>query len=119
MDVAPDGGHTEAIAVATNAADHAVDEGRGLWMLHGAKAQEVHGGDGPSAHGEDIPQDAADASGRPLVGLDEAGVVVALHLESDCPTVVDTGFEVDDAGVFARPHDDPRPLGGEAAEVGA
>ena len=43
-------------------------------------------------------QDAADAGGRALVGLDVAGVVVRFDFEGACPAVA----YVDDACVFAR-----------------
>ena len=67
-----------------------------------AEAQRVHRRDGARAHGEDVAQDAADAGRRTLVGLDEGGVVVALHLEDDGVAVAD----VDDAGILARALDD-------------
>jgi hypothetical protein len=66
---------------------------------------------GPRAHGEDVAQDAADAGRRALVGLDERGVVVALHLEDRGQPVAD----VDDAGVLAGALDDPRRLGRQVA----
>ena len=71
-------------------------------MLGRAEAQEVEAGDRPRPHGEDVAQDAADPGRRALVGLDEGGVVVALHLEDAGEPVAD----VDDAGVLARPLDD-------------
>ena len=77
-----------------------------------AEAQRVHGGDGARAHGEDVAQDAADAGGRALIGLDEGGMVVAFHLEDDGIAVAD----VDDAGILARALDDLRPLGGHGLE---
>ena len=43
-----------------------------------AEAQRVHHGDGARAHGEDVAHDAAHAGGRALIGLDEAGMVVAI-----------------------------------------
>src|SRR5690606_337831 len=47
-----------------------------------------------------------------LIGLDEAGVVVRLHLEDHRLTVPD----IDDTGVLTRTLDDARPLGGERLE---
>ena len=67
-----------------------------------AEGQGVHAGDRPRAHGEDVAQDAADAGRRALIGLDEGGVVVALHLEDGGKPVAD----VDHAGILARPLDD-------------
>ena len=78
-----------------------------------AEAQRVEAGDRPRAHGEDVAQDAADAGRRALIGLDVARVVVALHLEHAGQPVAD----VDDAGVLARPLDDPwRPWSAACAD---
>ena len=48
-----------------------------------AEPQRVQVGDRPRAHREHVAHDAADAGRRPLERLDEARVVVALHLEHD------------------------------------
>ncbi len=80
-------------------------------MARVAEAQGVQQGDGPRAHGEDVAHDAADAGRRALIGLDVAGVVVALHLEDAGLAVAD----VDDAGVLARTADDARARGREFA----
>ena len=84
-------------------------------MVGRAEAQEVEARHRPRAHGEDVAQDAADPGRRALVGLDERGVVVALHLEDDRVAVAD----VDDAGVLARPLDHPRRLGRQLLQVEA
>ena len=68
---------------------------------------------GPRAHGEHVAQDAADAGGGALVGLDVARVVVALHLEHAGEPVAD----VDDAGILARTLDHVRTLGRQRAQV--
>jgi len=98
-DGAPDGRHAEGIAIAADAGNHARDEMPGLRVLGRAETQQVEAGDRPCAHREHIAQDAADPRRRPLIGLDEGGVVVALHLEDASQAVAD----VDHAGVFARP----------------
>ena len=67
-------------------------------IVERAEAERIHHRDGPRAHGEDVAQDAADAGGRALERLDEAGVIVRFDLERDGPAVAD----VDDAGVLAR-----------------
>ena len=92
-----DGRHADAIAVAADAGDDAVDEVARLGVVRGAEAQRVEVGDGARAHGEHVAHDAADAGGGALVGLDVARVVVALHLEDDAVAIA----EVDDAGVLA------------------
>src|SRR4029077_3562422 len=78
-----------------------------------AEPQRVEAGDRPRPHGEDIAQNAADAGGGALVGLDVARVVVALHLEHRDQPVAD----VDDAGVLARPLDHPGRLGRQRAQM--
>ena len=62
------------------------------------EAQRIQHRDRPRAHGEDVAQDAADAGGRALERLDEAGMIVRFDLERDGIAVAD----IDDAGVFAR-----------------
>ena len=84
-------------------------------MVGPAEAQRVQVGDRPRAHGEDVAQDSADAGRRALVGLDVAGVVVALHLEDGGLAVAD----VDDAGILARAADHPRRLGRQLLQVDA
>ena len=84
-------------------------------VIGAPEAQRVEAGDRARAHREDVAQDAADAGRRALVRLDEARVVVRLHLEDGREAVAD----VDDAGVLAGALDDARALGGEALEVHA
>ena len=67
-------------------------------MIDGAEAQRIERGDRPRAHGENIAQDAADAGGGALVGLNERRVVVAFHLEGHRQAAAD----IDDAGIFTR-----------------
>ena len=86
-----------------------------LRMLRRAERQRIEAGDRPRAHGEDVAQNAADAGGRALIGLDEARMVVALHLEHDGLPVAD----IDDARILARPHQHPRRLGRQPAQMDA
>ena len=111
--LAADRRHPERIAVAADAGDHAGDEMAGLGMLRRAEGERIEAGDGARTHREDVAQNAADAGGRALIGLDIARVVVALHLEHDRLAVAD----VDDAGVFARPLDHPGRLGRQALQM--
>ena len=115
IDLAADGGDADAVAVAADAAHHAVDDALRRRVGRGAEAQRVQVGDRPRAHGEHVAQDAADAGGRALVGLDEARVVVALHLEDGGQAVAD----VHHAGVLARPMDHPGRLGGQLPQPDA
>ena len=100
---AADRGDADAIAVAADPGDHAGDEMLGLGVVRAAEAKRVEIGDGPRAHGEDIAQDAADARCRALIGLDERGMVMALHLEDRGQPFAD----IDDTGVLARAADHP------------
>ena len=80
-----------------------------------AEAQRVHHRDRPRAHGEDVAHDAADAGRRALIGLDEARMVVAFHLEDAGIAVAD----VDHAGILARALQHPRRLGRQLAQMDA
>ena len=73
---AADVGQAQAVAVAADAGDDAVDDARRVGVVDGAEAQLVHDGDRAGAHGDDVADDAAHAGGRALVGLDEGRVVV-------------------------------------------
>ena len=63
--LAADRRHADAVAVAADAGDHAVDEVAGLRVAGLAEAQRVEDRDRPRAHGEDVAQDAADARSPP------------------------------------------------------
>ena len=82
-------------------------------VVERTEAQRVHQRDRTRAHREDVADDAADAGGRALVGLDRGRVVVALDADRDREAVAD----VDHAGALARTDEHPRRLGGEPREV--
>ncbi len=107
--------HAEGIAIAADTRDYAGDQMPRLGMLGRAKGERIETGDRPRAHGEDVAQDAADAGGRALIGLDVARVVVALHLEDHRLAIAD----VDDAGILARALDHPWRLGRQSAQMEA
>ena len=109
IDLAAHGGHAHAIAIAANAADHAIEDAAGAGQAGVAKAQRVEVGDGARPHGEDIAQNAAHAGGGAGIGLDEAGVVVAFHLEDGGQAFTD----IDHPGVFAGADQHPGRLGGQ------
>ena len=85
----------------------------GLGVLGRAERQRVETGNRPRAHGEDVAQNAADASRRALIGLDVARVIVAFHLEDAGQPIAN----VDDAGVLTRALDDVRTGGRQAAQM--
>ena len=114
VDLAADGGDAEAVAVVGDAADDAVEQEALARLGELAEAQRVHAHARPRAHREDVADDAADAGGGALEGLDRRRVVVALDLHGHGPAVAD----VDDAGVLAGALQDARPAGGEAPEDG-
>src|SRR6202000_2080847 len=96
--------HAERIAIAADAGDDAADQMSRLRMLPRAKGKRIEAGDRARAHREDVAQDAADAGGRALIGLDIARVVVALHLEDRRLAIAD----IDHAGILAGAADDLR-----------
>ena len=110
-----DGRHAERVAIAADPGDHARNQMPRPGVLRRAERERIEAGNGPRAHREHVAQNAADARGRALIGLDVARVVVALHLEDHRLAVAD----VDDAGVLARALDHPRRLGRQAAQMDA
>ena len=115
IDLAADGRDADAISVVGDAIHHACEEaavGGGLLGVtpNVAEAEGIHREHRAGAHGENVADDSANAGGCALEGLDGAGVVVALHLECDGPSVAD----VDDAGIFLpRFNEDARAGDGE------
>src|SRR5512143_2970830 len=112
---AADSGHSHAVAIAADARNDAADKMPRLGVAGLAEAKRVHHRDRSCTHGEDVTHNAADAGGGALIGLDEARVVVTLHLENAGIAVVD----VDDAGVLAWPLQHPRRLGRKLAQMDA
>src|SRR5437879_3626573 len=96
-------------------APDAIDQPARARIVGIAEAQRVENGDGPRPHREDVAQDAADAGGRALEGLDERRMIVALHLEDHGPAVAD----VDGPRVLAGALEDTRALGGQPGEEDA
>ena len=107
-DLAADGRHTDGVAVTRDARHDAFGDPPAAGVVERAEAERVHDRDRSGPHGEDVAEDAADAGGRALVGLDGRRVVVALDAEGGGDAVAD----VDDAGVLARSDEDPA-LGGQ------
>ena len=105
--------HAHAIAIAANARDDTGDELAGLGMIRCAKAQRIHQGHGPCAHGEHIAQNAAHARSRTLIGLDIGGVVVALHLEDSDIAIIN----IDHARILAGAVNDALAGHGEFLQV--
>ena len=105
--LAADGRDADAVAVSSDASNAAGDKMARLWIIGCAKAERVHVGHWPRAHGENVAQDAADAGCRALIGLNEGGVVVALHLEDRRLAVAN----IDYPGILARTTNHPGRLG--------
>jgi hypothetical protein len=82
-------------------------------MLRIAEGERVQAGDRARTHGKDVAQDSPDAGRRPLIGLDIARVVVALHLEHDGQPIAD----IDHPGILARPLDHPRRARRQSAQM--
>ena len=80
-DFAADIRDADAVAVPGNALDHAPEQVAVAGVGRRAEAQGVEEGNGPGAHSQDVPDDAADAGGRPLQRLYRRGVVMGFDLE--------------------------------------
>ena len=114
-DLAADGRDPDAVAVAADAGHHALEDAPGQRRVERSEAERVQQRHRARAHGEDVADDAPDAGGGALVGLDERRVVVRLDLEDGRQPVAD----VDGAGVLARPLHHPRPGGRQRLQVHA
>src|SRR5882762_8654144 len=95
--LAAHGGNAEAVAVMRNAGNHALQNSTIARNVERAKTQRVHHRNRASAHGENVAQDAAYASGSALKRLDETWMIVRFDLEGDGVAAAD----VDDSGVLA------------------
>ena len=117
-DLAADGRNADAVPVPCDAGYHAFDGSPGagrFGAVHLTEAKRVHQRDRTRAHGEDVANDAADAGGRALVGLDERRVIVRLDFEHGGQSVAD----VHGSGVLPGPLQHARPLGRQLPEVDA
>ena len=88
-ELAADRRHADAVAVAADAADDAIDQVARPRVGRVAEPERVEDRDRPGAHREDVAQDAADAGRGALVRLDGARVVVRFDLERDREAVAD------------------------------
>ena len=77
------------------------------------KRKRVERRDRPRAHGKNIAQNAADAGGRALIGLDERRMIVAFHLESHRQAIAD----IDHAGILTRPLQNMRAFRRETFQI--
>ena len=93
-----DGGHADGVAISGNPGHDAFGDPPAAGVVQRAEPQRVHERDRAGPDGEDIAEDAADAGGGALVGLDGRRVVVALDAEGGRDAVAD----VDDPGALAR-----------------
>ena len=118
------GGHAEAVAVMRDAADHAFKNSAIAiapgGIVERTEADGVEHRDRSCAHGENVAQNAADAGGRALEGLDEAGVVMRFDLEGDgLAFAFGVLADIDDAGVFPGTDQHARALCGQLPQVQA
>ena len=112
-ELAAHGRHPDRVAVARDTAHDALDQPALPGVVGRAEEEGVHDGQRARPHGEDVAQNAAHPGGGALVGLDGRGMVVALDADRHGDAVAG----VDHPGVLAGAHQDPRPLGRQAAQV--
>ena len=101
-----DGRHADAVSITANAGDHICHETARLRVSGIAKAQGIDQRNGPRAHRENIPQDAAHPGRSALIGFDVGRVIVALHLEDGGHWTIGAIADIDHACILARPLDD-------------
>ncbi len=95
-DFAANRGDAEAVAIAADAPDDAIEQVLVLRVVRRAEAEGIEDGDRVGAHREDVADDAADTGRGALVRLDSRRVVVRFDLHHDAEAVAD----VDGARVF-------------------
>ena len=107
--------HADAVAVAGDAGDDALEQVAVARGVERAEPQRIQKRYRARAHREDVADDAADARRGALVGLDGGGVIVRFDLEYDGQPAAD----VDDARVLLSGlHAHGLAGGGEAAQEG-
>ena len=89
-------GYSDAVAIPTDSIDHASQQPPVGGFVGWAEPEGIEQGDGAGAHGEDVPDDTADAGGCALQRLDGRRMVVGFDFEHHGQPVAD----VDGAGVF-------------------
>ena len=114
-DLATDRRDADGVAIAGDAGHDTFGDPAAPGVVERAEPERIHQRDGTSADGEDIAQDAADAGGRALIGLDGRRVVVALDAEGGGDAVAD----VDHPGALAGADQHVRCLGGQTPQVEA
>ena len=112
---AADGGYAHRIAVTGNAADDAFGNPATARVVERTKAKRIHQCNRTCAHGEDVAQNAADACGCTLVGLNRGGVIMRFDADR-CSNAV---ANIDNAGIFAGTNEYPRSFGGKTLEMHA
>src|SRR5262249_48699610 len=113
--LAPNGGNADAVAVARNAGDDALEQPRRRGRVERPEAERVQERDRTRAHREDIADDSSDAGRGALVRLDERRVVVRFDLEDGRKSFAN----VHGAGVFSRSLQDLRAFGRQRPQVDA
>src|SRR5262249_31498425 len=89
--------YPDAIPVAADAAHDAIDEPPRAPIVGPAELERVEQRNRPSAHGDDVAQDASHPGCRALVRLDSTRVVMRLDFEGHSQPIADAH----DARVFA------------------
>ena len=122
VNLAADGRNADAVTVMRNTGDDAREQpqvrgdfsfsrfGFRIWIRDRPKAERIQTKLWACAHRKDIPNDSAHAGRGALERLDGARMIVALHLERDCPAIAN----IDNARVlFAGFDQDVWPGGGK------
>ena len=106
-------GHTHRVAVTGHATHDALGDPTAARVIERTETQRIHQRDRSGAHGEDVAQDAANARGRPLIGLNGRRMVVALDTNGGGDAVA----HIDHTGVLAGTDQHPRGFGGQTLQM--
>ena len=108
INLATDCGDADAVSVVRDSGDDAGESsavlrqfqisifGLRIFGCYWSEPQRVEAKFRAGAHGENVANDSADSGGGALEWFNRARMIVALHLERDCPTIANVHY----AGVF-------------------
>jgi len=101
--------HADGVPVVGDPLDDALEQVPGVLAVERPEVQRIRQRDRVRPHRHDVPDDAPDAGGRPVVRVDVRGVVVALYPDREIRLTV--ARKRHDGGVVAGSDHDPVVIG--------